>query len=221
LASGIPIILFFGSDGTGKTTQTKRLISYLRQRGFKVKHVWIRGHHTASFLLFKLLTLLRYRRQIYTSNDRLKTFDPLFFCGLERVWEFIEFVSVLPLIFFKLELPRLLKYIIVADRCVVDTIVFIAYLIRDYNFLYRWKAKFLLKLIPRNAVLVHLYADTTVILKRKKFENLTSDFIDFQRKAYGDIAEYLGALSLDTSQRSEEDTFKTVLDLISSRSLEK
>ena len=56
-----PLIVFFGPDGAGKTTQVTMLAKYLESRGFRVKKIWIRNFHFPfAYFLSKLFVRFGY-----------------------------------------------------------------------------------------------------------------------------------------------------------------
>jgi len=205
------LIVFFGPDGSGKTTQARLLASHLQQQGFKVRLVWIRAHHSLASILSKILVSFGYYRIIFSQEKRYKLFDVKLLPRLKRFWGFIEFISVLPWILIKVKLPLLLGYVVIADRYVVDTTVSVAYFLGGYGFLSEYAAKILLSMVS-DAFLIHLDAETEVIIERRKDEKLDLDFIQFQRRFYPSFATLLGVLSVNTSNKSVMDTFKIILN---------
>jgi thymidylate kinase len=206
------LIVFFGPDGSGKTTQAKLLASHFRKRGFRVRLVWIRAHHSLASILSKILVRFGYYREISTQGRSYRLFDVNLLPGLRNFWGFVEFVSVLPWILIKVKLPMLFGYIVIADRYLIDTIVSVAYYLADVTFLTGHAARILLATLSEHAVLINLNADTAVIAARRRDEKLDFDFIRFQQKAYILFAKGLGALSLDTSHKDAIDTLNLILN---------
>jgi len=206
------LIVFFGPDGSGKTTQARLLASHFQQQGFKVRLVWIRAHHSLASILSKILASFGFYRIMNLQGKSYKLFDIKLLPGLKGIWGFIEFMSVLPWVLIKVKLPWLLGYVVIADRYVVDTIVSVAYFLGDYEFLSKCTAKILLTMVSKGAFLIHLDAEEEVIMERRKNEKLDPDFIQFQRRLYPSFATLLGVLSVNTSNKSVMDTFKIILD---------
>jgi len=209
---GPQLIVFFGSDGSGKTTQVRLLATHFRQQGFKVRLVWIRAHHSLASILSKILASFGYARPRIIYGKSYESFDVKLLPRLKRFWGFIEFISVLPWILIKVKLPLLLGYVVIADRYVVDTIVSVAYFLGDYEFPSAYVAKILLAMVSKGVFLIHLNAETEVIIERRKNEELDLDFIRFQRRFYLSFATFLGALSINTSSKNVMDTFKIILN---------
>jgi len=209
------LVVFFGPDGSGKTTQAKLLTSYFIKRGYKVKQVWIRSNHSLAALVSKIFIILGYFRIAFSPDgDAYKIFDIRFLPKLKKIWCFLEFLSVLPWILFKVNFPLLLGYVVIADRYLVDTVVTIAYSFTDTNFISGFIAKVLLRMIPHNSFFIHLDANTKIILRRRNVERIQRDFIEFQKKWYTLFALSFGALSINTSNKKVYNTFNEIIENI-------
>lgn len=212
------VIIFFGPDSTGKSTQAKLLIKYLKSKQCRVAWTWIRGSHSIAFVLSKFLARQGYYRTVKVPSGVVyRVFDPHLLPGLKPLWGLIEFVSVLPWIILRVYLRRILGYTVVAERYVVDTVVYLAYWL-DSDFLKSLLAKVLLGFIPRGSVLIHLDAESRVLIERLKkvrYDIATSDYITFQQRAYHVLSQSLNAVTIDTSKFNVEETFQLVINALS------
>jgi hypothetical protein len=100
------------------------------------------------------------------------------------MWSLLELVSVMPVILYRIYIPMLLGYTVVAERYIVDTIVTIAYYTGDLGLIKSQIAWFLLHFIPKDAVLIYLDSDYSVIVKRRGRVTDAYDFIEFQKTGY-------------------------------------
>jgi len=125
---------------------------------------------------------------------------------LRWFWAVTELVSVLPLIFYRVYFKLLLGYSVVAERCIVDTVTTIAYFVDDVEFIRSPVARVLINCIPRHTMFIFLDSDYDTLLKRRSFNVEVKRFIEFQRKAYYYFSHSFGALAIDTSMFSVEDT---------------
>jgi thymidylate kinase len=203
-------VIFFGPDGAGKSTQAKLLIKHLESQRLRVRWTWIRGRHSLAFVLSNFLKKQGYYI-IATSGDiPHKVFDPRLMPKLQRVWVFIEFISVLPWIITRMYFPMAFGYIVVAERYVIDTLVYMGYWISPV-ILRGFMARILLSLIPRDSILIYLNAQTETLLNRIKDDTATHDFIVFQQQAYDELARRLGAHVIDTTISNAQETFQKIL----------
>ncbi len=206
------MIIFFGPDGVGKTTQANLLVKHLYGR--KVARIWIRGGHSLAFILSNFLVMLGYYRTVKVPSGVIyKIFDPQLLPKLKPLWGFIEFISVLPWIILKACLPRFFGYTIVADRYVVDTVVYLGYWL-GHGFFRSYLAKILLSFIPKDSVIIHLDADLQALIGRLHYDTATKNFLIFQRKAYGIYATSLYAKTICTSQNSVEETHRKIVETL-------
>ena len=142
---------FFGPDGSSKTTLAKALVRELEDRGFNVRILWMRGTHTLASLLARLLSKF----------SSFRGFDNPYYGisipkNVKRIWQLIEFVSVLPVLLIRFILPRLLGYIVIAERYLPDFLVWVMLTTRDIGYLRSLEAKFILALSMKEYVKVYV-----------------------------------------------------------------
>ena len=198
-------VIFFGPDGSGKTTQADLLVEYLKKHG-KARKVWFRSLHTLAFLLSWLFAKLL---KIGITEFRMRYRDKGWF---KRVWLPIEFISILPLIIIKSYIPSKLGYSIVAERFIIDWIVMMAYLFSDTSILDSKYAKFLLRFIPNDAILIYIDADYNTIISRRKDDVDPLEFINKQRELYNIFAKRFNAHVIDTSKYDITETSELIRD---------
>jgi len=206
------LIALTGMDGSGKTTVCVPLLSYFRSRGYKTKYVWIRSLHSFAFAFSKILESLSGPNVIVNPNGRrIRRFDGSPYAG---VWPLIEFVSVLPLIIFKIRLPLLLGHTVVSDRCAIDTVISIATYIRKPLFVKGCLSRILLATIPKGVTIIYFETDLETILKRKPNIEYTEDEIKVQLMLYDVLTSAMGTHRIETSEKNVDETFKAVLNII-------
>ncbi len=209
---GLPkVIVFFGSDGAGKTTQANYLLEYLYTQKCRPKLAWIRGRHLLAFVLAYFFVKLGYRH--LRVGGKQEVFDPNLLPRLKALWGVIELTSVIPWALFRVHLPRLLGYTVVAERYLVDTVVYLSYWLGE-GYLHSFGARLLLGLIPAGSMLFHFDADTRVLLERAKDDVVTEDFIIFQHRVYLVLARMLGAITIDTAKYDKKEAFQRIVDAL-------
>lgn len=208
-------VALYGPDGVGKSTQIEIISNNLFKEGYKVKKIWIRAPHTLAFIIAKILIRLGFSVDDVNPFGRVKKLpdvDSNFI--VKNIWAVIEFFSVLPLILFKVVIPVVLGFTIVADRYLLDTIVSIAYYIKDIDFVDGMIARVLMWFIPRNCVLIHLDSDYDTLLERRGRYVESREFIGFQKKAYARLSKKVSSNYIDTSSLSIDETSSAINKVI-------
>lgn len=207
------LISFFGPDGAGKSTHVELLVNHFQSNKTKVRKVWIRSPHTLAYLLSRFFVKIGFYRVVSNPFGRRAKIPAVHTSRFFRCfWSMIELVSVLPLILFRVYIPLFLGYTLIAERYLVDTVVTIAYFLSDLGFLQSRTAKLLLCFIPKNTVFIHLDSDYSTIMKRRSRMVEPYDFIKFQRMGYKMIENSVGAMFIDTSNISVEQTSKRIMN---------
>ena len=156
----MPIICFFGPDGSGKTTIAMSLAEKLRSRSLKVKLSWMRGTHTLASMLAKFLS----KFVTFRGSD-----NPYYGISIpshmKRLWQLVEFVSVLPVLLVRFMLPSLLGYTIIAERYIPDFLVWVVITTDDSSYLSSISARFLLALALRAKAKIYVKADLQKLIE--------------------------------------------------------
>jgi thymidylate kinase len=196
-------ICIYGPDGAGKTTHTEIISQHFATLGLKVKKVWVRGPHTLAFILSSILLRFGMSREIlnpYNHSKKIPKIGP--HPLVKKTWTIIEFLSVLPIVFFNVILPLKTGYTILADRYILDTITLIAYYINDINFTHGRISRVLISLIPHCSLFFHLDADYDELIKRRGKKVEPQEFIEFQKKSYAILSKMIASYKIDTSDIS-------------------
>jgi thymidylate kinase len=204
-------ISIFGPDGSGKSTHARILARYFMNNGSKVKIVWIKSHHTLAYILLRIYAKLSPRSIKLNSEGTIVRINALSNYSMNRlIWSWIEFISIMPLIILRVYLPLLMRRVVIADRYLIDSIVSIAYFLKDPNFTSSFVARMMLCLIPKESILIHFDSDYEEIERRRGIMTDSEEYINFQRLMYAKLSRSLGAIKIDTSGMSVEETAERV-----------
>jgi thymidylate kinase len=201
----MPIIYFFGPDGSGKTSLARKTALALSMRGYRVKVSWMRGTHTISFIFSRIL---RVHAAFKGCSPRMISIPN----SLKPVWRFLEFVSVVPLLLIRFVVPSLLGFWVVGERYIPDYIVWVSIVTSDNDYVNSLESKVLLSLARKAAVNVYVTADINELNVRSSegFGFLTS-----QLRLYGVLAKALNTYTVNTTHKSIESSFQEVNSIIS------
>ena len=207
------MIIFCGIDGTGKSTMASMITKYFNSRGVRTRRAWMRAHHTLAYLIGQIMVRMGYYRAVQAPDGRVwKLFDVEMVPDMKRLIAFLEFISVIPLILYRVWLPRLMGYTVIAERYVIDTVVYVSCWLSNgcfYNY-----GRILLNMIPSDSVIILLEVDLGLVSRRKPFDPLETQFLERQKKLYRKLAASLHANMIDTTHNSVDENFSTVLRCI-------
>jgi len=202
-------VAFFGPDGAGKSTHARLLLSFYLARGRKARKVWIRANHSLAYLLSKFLLRLGYSAPARIAHNGIRiamesggAFRISTFPRLRPIWPWIEFISLAPLVLAKVSLPLLFGCSVIAERYVIDSAVTIAYTVGDDRIYGTPVGRALLKLLPKDAFLIYLRADSETLRARRMDDARGIEFLEYQLQWYDYWAARLDCPTIRTDGRS-------------------
>ena len=199
------IIYFFGPDGSGKTTLARLLIYELRRSGIRVKYSWMKGSHTFASLLSRFLSRFTCFRG---------WLNPWYGINIPKrmikLWCFLEYMSALPIILLKYVFPSFLGYIVVADRYVLDLVVWVALITSDNNvFLRSLFGRHLISLALRCKHRFFVVTDLRDLIERGGGETA---FLKIQLHTYRSLN--IDSYTIDTTRKRPKESFKEILGVL-------
>jgi len=206
------MIYFFGPDGSGKTTHADLVAASLRRRGYKVWRTSIKQHHTIAYLLLKLISMGSYNLQTFSYYG----FREDITYKIRKPWKIVEFLGLIPALLYRVYIPMLMGYILVCDRYVLDTLVTLSFFLKDPKIISGSLARILLKLIPKNSLLVYFDAETKTIKARKQDEPLSIELITYYRYMYAFLSRLynLDVVKIETTHVPINDVQRKIKVLI-------
>jgi len=207
------IISFFGPDGSGKTTLSKTLKEYISRRGYKTRHIRLRSHHLAMYIL---LTMIRKLGLVpHTYSPRILTYNIKRYFNNRTLFIYLELINIVIWLMINVKIRSLFtRSVVIAERYIPDFIVDMLLLSpnkKTLDLLIRTLTPFM-----RDTIKILLYAMSEDMLKRKKDEELSSRYLNAQLFLYTIVARRLGVdLVLNTSKYDKDTSFTKIKQLLS------
>lgn len=160
-------IALIGSDGTGKSSIALHLKERLQKSSSTVSYVYMGASNPlllTSRILLVLGSLKARRQQGELGNNESDSRRRVSIYGIVREFTFLHYIFELFARYFVWIRPKVRRgEIVVVDRYIYDFLIMLRFLNR-----YKWFRSFMLKLIPKPDLLVCLYNDPDIIMKRKQ-----------------------------------------------------
>jgi hypothetical protein len=213
----VPVIAFFGPDGSGKSTQADLLIDYLEGKNLKTRRAWIRAVHGSAYVISRVLIRMGYvkRAPAGTPERRLD----LGRSPLRRIWPWVELSSMLPLILIRVKIPSFLGRVVVCERFTLDSIPSISYTMDDEHFDRHIVSRVLLSMVSSGYILINLDCDYLAIVQRRGELAEPEDFIRVQREMYSKFGKSMKALYLNTASSTTTETQSSIRAYVESNLL--
>lgn len=212
------IIVFYGIDGSGKSTLVKILSTMLR-KNYYVKIIKLRGHHTVMYVILRFLLFLKGLNYTFLQN-KLVYLNYIIRCYFKnkQLYIFLEILGVIIWFFWNL-LPNIYlcrnnKCVIIADRYLPDFAVLLAFTTEIKKRKMIRIIKFLEKIPRIKPIYFHIYLNPKIALDRKKDEDLVISFCSFMDSRYQYISKQLNSIVINTSDRKPMDLISNIVEIL-------
>ncbi|WP_257264263.1 hypothetical protein [Endozoicomonas sp. ONNA2] len=165
------IIVFSGSDGSGKSTQIKLLQSFLSRKQLSIKYLWARGGYTPVFLFLKMILRKLFGKKLPEASDS-KERERLFRKGsVSSLWMAVAIFDLIIYYGLYARFNLLLGRVVICDRYIEDTKLDFK---RNFGDTFNpgsfmWRVLILIAPKPNKSFL--LYVPVDVSLERSKLKN--------------------------------------------------
>ncbi len=182
------IIVFSGTDGSGKSTQIEMISNYFKSNQYKIKVVWGRGGYTPLFsFIKKILRVLLAKKipQAGISQSRDKMLKKKF---ISRIWLTIAILDLFLFYGLYIRMLSFFGFIVICDRYIEDTeIDFRRNFPNDFDSeSLLWKLLSWSLPVPNLSFLLYVPVDISLVRSKIKGEPFpdTPETLNFRLKAY-------------------------------------
>lgn len=200
-------ICFTGVDGSGKTTQAKKLVKNLEKNGIKFEYVYARSRP----IIFKPFLVIA--NKIFIDKNHSKNYDKrtnekknaLKNHGtLSKVFYKIMIFDYYIQLFYKIKIPLLMGRNIICDRYVYDTIITDISIDMSYS-----KDEIIKKinnalLVLNNPEIIYLMDINEITAYNRKDDVVSPDYIKDRRVNYLKIADTYSMIKINADMEIGE-----------------
>jgi dTMP kinase len=200
------LICFVGIDGSGKTTQAKRLIELMQKQGIRSEYIWNKFEPRLVAPFMKITKMLFFQKndffENYAEHTRTKRrllANPV----VSAVYQYLWLIDYLSQIFLKTRILLMRGKSVVCDRYIYDPVVDIAV---DLNHSEEKTTRILRKILPLFAKpdVIFLIDLPEEIAYQRKDDIPSTDYLKERREIYLNIGKECGMTLLDGSRDPAE-----------------
>lgn len=117
------LIVFSGTDGSGKSTQIRLLINEFHKKGFSTKYIWARGGYTPLFSALKKIFKVTSANKTHSRVKNHLRKRLLNKKWISKIWLNIATLDLLIFYVLYVRIMRNCTDVIVCDRYIQDTLI--------------------------------------------------------------------------------------------------
>jgi thymidylate kinase len=195
------VIIFCGLDGSGKTTQAKKLLIYLESKKISSKYVWLRYPNFFSLPIAGFLRLFGVSGYPIPEEKKSRGLNDLStHKNLKKLWIWSLYNDFKFTCWKKISRPIKNRKILILDRFVIDTVVELA-INTDQEDNFDDISKKFFKFIPDNSMIFFFDIDPKISYERNHEEDLI--ILQKKRKIYQKICKSLDISIIDGTKSIE------------------
>ena len=184
------IIVFSGTDGSGKSSQIELLRKFFEEQGCKVQVIWARGGYTPLFSFGKKILRILLAKKIPKAGANHSRSKMLRKKSVSSTWLTVAILDLFLFYGVYVRVLSLLNFIVICDRYIKDTEI-------DFNRNFPdtfnsesllWKLLIWSLPAPRQSFLLYVPVDVSLIRSKMKGEPFpdTPETLAFRLKTYLD-----------------------------------
>lgn len=195
------LIVFSGLDGTGKTTQSEKLIKFFKNNNVDVKYVWLRSPKYFSYFIlifFKIFRILKTVNGVTGKKYGILKLEKYVF--LQKIWKQVLLIDYMISIKFH-SLSNIKKnHVVILDRFLPDALVDYILNCNNDNLVNTVDKDFMNK-IPKNSVIFYFNLKPSISYSRNLEES--ENVIKRRQKLYLKICKKYNLQIIDSEQSIE------------------
>ena len=184
------IIVFSGTDGSGKSSQIELLKRFFENQGCKVQVIWARGGYTPLFSFLKKILRILLAKKIPKAGENHSRSKMLKKKSISSTWLTIAILDLFLFYGVYVRVLSFLNFIVICDRYIEDTEIDFN---RNFPGIFNsesllWKLLIWSLPTPRQSFLLYVPVDVSLIRSKMKGEPFpdTPETLAFRLKAYLD-----------------------------------
>lgn len=196
------VIILCGLDGSGKTTQAKKLVGYLEEKNLKCEYLWIRYPNVLSLpfaALVRAMGMSVYPIGIDRKKAGIKSLENHNL--LKKLWKRIFFFDLKLITFYKIKQKITKGKILVIDRFVIDSLVDLSIATGNESIIEEMLSQFL-GIIPSKSKIFYISIEPKTSFERNHEENIET--LQKRQKLYLKIVNKIDIITIDGNKSIEQ-----------------